>query len=184
MVNNEVIIIEFLNQFKFAEGAKTLMPKMFKLDSYEECFKYDFKYSENVYCIADVYIKSNKSSEVWNLISANSKPWKTHYRHDHLVYGVCVNPCKAMMSKFDAMTQRQFISSEPIEYKSLNIDPFTFHHAIEDKIMNEEKVKECINHQMIKEFEIEAFSEVQYCEIDGRVEEVGKTFIVQCFNLF
>lgn len=147
---------------------------MFKLDSFEECLKFDLKYSKNVYCIADVYIQPNTSSEVWNLIKSSSYPLKSHYRHDHLVYGVCVNPCKETLSKFDIMTQKQFISSKSSEHHIFDVDPFTFHHAIEDKVMYEEIVKECINYRMKKNFEVEAFSEVQYCEVEGRIEEIGR----------
>jgi hypothetical protein len=79
-----------------------------------------------------------------------------------------------IMSKFDKMTQRKFISPKPRNYPNWIIDPFTFHHAIEDKVMYEDSVKECINYQMKKEFQLQAYSEIQYCDVEGRIEEIGK----------
>lgn len=149
---------------------------MFQLDSFEECFGEDIKYSRNVYCIAEVYIKPNDSSPAWNLIESKSKLWKTHYRHDHLVHGVCLHRCKELLAKFDLMTQRQFILQKPKNLKTFDVDPFTFQHAMEDKFMYEETVNECINYEMKKKFHLEAFSEIQYCEVDGRVNGAGRTF--------
>jgi hypothetical protein len=144
------------------------------LDQFDECFSESLKYSKNVYCIADVYIKPNKSSPVWNLIEKKSSKWKTQYRHDHLVYGVCINHCRELMSKFDVMTQRQFISSKPSNYSEFDVDPYAFHYAVEDKVMYEEIVNECINYRMNKKFQLEAYTEIQYCEVKGRIDERGK----------
>lgn len=144
---------------------------MFNLDSFDECFKISEKYAKNVYCVGDVYIKPNETSQVWNEIEKNSNPQQTQYRHDHLVYGVCVSKCKALLSKFDVRTQKQFNPSKPSNYQ---IDLFTFNNAVEDKFMYKEILNECINFQIHKKFQLEAFFEVQYCEVSGRVEEIGK----------
>jgi hypothetical protein len=148
---------------------------MFKLDPYDECFSENFEYSRNVYCIADVYIKPNKSSQTWNLIEEKSNKSKTQYRHEHLVYGICINYCRDLMSKFDSMTQKQFVASKPINYPSIAIDPFAFRYAVEDKIMYEEILNECVNYQMQKKFQLEAFPEVQYCDEKGRIHKIGKS---------
>lgn len=151
-----------------------MIPKMFHLDPFDRCFEGDIKYAENVYCIADVYIKPNKSSPTWNLIETISKPWKTRYRHDHLVYGVCLQRCKEVMAKFDGMTRRKFMSQKPENFKTFDIDPFAFQHAMKDKFMYEDDVNECINYEMRKKFDVEAFSEIQYCEVSGRRNEIGE----------
>lgn len=156
-----------------------MMPKMFHLEPYDECFIDDVKFSENSYCIVDVYITANKSSELWRTIERNSKPWKTQYRHNHLLRGVCMNRCKQQMAKFDKMTQKKYFSPKPRNFSEATLDPFRFHHAVEDKLEFEELANECINYNLKKSHQLQAFSEIQYCDIRGRVDELGnaiKTF--------
>jgi hypothetical protein len=78
------------------------------------------------------------------------------------------------MAKFDVMTRRQFVLKKPESLETFDIDPFTYRHAIEDRFMYEDIVNECINYEMRKKFGVEAFSEVQYCEVAGRSDEIGE----------
>lgn len=147
---------------------------MFQLDPYRECLNDNGKFSRAAYCIVDVYIKPNASSQLWNIIQRNSEPWKTQYRHDRLVYGICVNRCRKLLSKFDKMTQKQYLSSKPISFEDYLLDPFTFRHAIEDKIEFGKIVNECINYEMKKQHQLEAYAEIQYCDVDSRMDGTGK----------
>lgn len=165
LVYSVVIMIESTESFKPS------IPHMFNLDFYDECFKFREKYAKNVYCMGDVYIKPNESSQIWNEIVKSSYVQQTQFRHDHLVKGICISKCKALMSKFDVITQNQFIPSKLSDYQ---IDPFTYKHAVEDTFMYNAILNECTNYQMQKQFQLKAFFEVQYCEVSGRVEEIGK----------
>lgn len=152
-----------------------MMPRIAQLESYDECFTRNAKFSKASYCVADAYINPNESSQLWNVIQRNSHPWKTQYRHDHLVYGICIGSCKSMLSKFDKMSQKRFLFHAPRNFtqSDVDVDPFTFHHAIEDKIEFSDIVNECINYQLMKEYQLSAASKIQYCNVDGRREQIG-----------
>lgn len=149
------------------------MPKIFQLESYDGCFADNVKYSNAAYCVADVYVKPNASSRLWSIIQENSSRWKTQFRHDHLVYGICMEQCKKFLTRFDKMTQREYFVKAPKNFSTSISDPFTFYHSIEDRIEYSEAFSECINYPLRKQFQLEAFAEIQYCEVSGKAEEIG-----------
>lgn len=155
-------------------GEYYAMPKLYQLESYEECFFDELKYSEPVYCIADVYIKPNRSSENFLIIEKNSYPAKTHYRHDHLVFGVCINRCKKLLQRFDKLTQQEYFSPTPENFTEFKLDPSIFRHGIEDDFEFGMIVNECINYELKKKHQLEAYSRIQNCEVNERVEDFGK----------
>lgn len=148
------------------------MPKLFQLDSYDECFSEHEKYSSPTYCIADVYIKPNASSRAWSIIEQNSIRWKTHYRHDHMVYGICIQQCKKFLSRFDKATRKEYFVKAPKNFSSVE-DRFTFFGAIEDGTEFIAALSACINYPLRKQFQLEAFAEIQYCDVGGKSEEIG-----------
>lgn len=150
------------------------MPKLFQLEPYDECFADDLKYSEKVYCIADVYIKPNNWSANFMIIERNSFPEKIHYRHDHLVIGVCINRCKKLLQKFDKSTQREYFSPTPRNFPEFKDDPFIFRHGVEDDFEFGKIVNECINYRLKKSHQLEAYSRIQSCDVKERVEKIGK----------
>lgn len=83
------------------------------------------------------------------------------------------------MAKFDTMTKRHFNLEKSDNMKTFEIDPFTYQHAMDDKFMYEDIINECINYEMKKMFGVEAFSEVQYCEVSRRENEIGAE--LNCF---
>lgn len=162
-----------LIEFDFPARDYELMPKIFQLDSYDACFADNVKYSNAAYCVADVFIKPNASSRLWKIIQENSNSWKTHFRHDHLVYGICMEKCKKFLTKFDKLTQREYFVKAPKNFSTSITDPFLFFHSIEDRIEYSEAFSECINYPLRKQSQLEAFAEIQYCEVGGISEEIG-----------
>lgn len=162
-----------LTLFEFSEASE-LVPKLYQLDPYDDCLSTKVKFSSPVYCIADVFIKPNKSNSAWMIIEENSNSWKTQYRHDHLVHGVCIGRCKKLMEKFDKMTQQKYFHQSPKNFSTFKSDPFTFVSAIEDEIEFGQLVNECINYELSKRYQLESFSRIQYCEVSGRVHKIGK----------
>ena len=149
------------------------MPKLFKLDPFDECFAEEVRDTKDAYCIVDVYIQPNKSNIIWNAIEKYSQPWKTNYRHDHLVYGICLSRCKDLMSKFDAWTQKEYFISTPKGFNEPSIEVYAFEESVEDQFQFGEMTNECINYEMKKKYQLEAYSKLQYCEVAGREEEIG-----------
>lgn len=170
------IVKTFLLGLLLVEFSETseLVPKLYQFDRYDECLSTKVKFSSPAYCIADVYIKPNKSNSAWMIIEKNSHSWKTQYRHDHLVYGVCIGRCKKLMENFDKMTQQKYFHRSPENFSTLETDPFTFVSAIEDEIEFGQLVNECINYELSKHFQLQSFSRIQYCEVSGRVHKTGK----------
>lgn len=157
----------------FSASDYGLMPRMFQIDSYDECFNEPVKFSTNAFCIADIYIKPNSSSRLWSIIEGSSKHWKTQFRHDHLMYGVCIQRCKKFLSKFDKNTQKEYFVKAPKNFPSSIFNPFIYYQGIEDRIEFIEAFSECINYQLRKQYHLEAFAEIQYCDVSGKSEEIG-----------
>lgn len=178
-----LLLVSLFLQFSNASelvSEDLLVPKLFQLDSYDDCLATKVKFSIPVYCIVEVYIKPNKSNNAWMIIEKSSLALKTHYKHDHLVYGVCISRCKNFMKKFDKLTQLEYFNQTPKKFTSIGDDPFTFAGAIEDDVEFGELVNECINYELKKRYQLVANSKIQYCEGNGRVDEIGK--FTQTFN--
>ena len=156
-----------------------VVPNLFQIEHYDECFAGETKFSRSAYCIADAFIKPNVTSEIWDFIDKISHPWKTQYRHDHLVYGICINKCKELMKKIDAMTQREYFLPTPKNHFELNSNNYSFNYIVEDENEFDQIVNECINYVLRQKYQISAYSRIQYCDIKGRSEEIGK-IIISC----
>lgn len=151
------------------------MPAMFQADPYSECFEVeDIKFTRTAYCIVDVYVKPNRSSRMWKVFEESSRHWKTQYHHEHLVRGICVNRCRKLFSRFAKASQFDYFALKPENFSRITTDPFIFHRSIEDNLEYREIVNECINYEMMKQFQMEAYSDIQYCEVKGRVDEIGR----------
>lgn len=133
------------------------------------------KFTRTAYCIVDVYVKPNESSRLWKAIKEGSLRWKTQYRHDHLVRGVCVNRCRKLFNRFAKSARTEYFSLKPENFTRIPSDPFVFRRTIEDKLEFNEIVNECVNYQMLKQFGLEVYSDIQYCDVKGRtLDEIGK----------
>lgn len=108
------------------------------------------------------------------LIDGNSKPEKIHYRHDHLVFGVCINRCKKLLRKFDELTQQEYFSPSPPNFSEFKVDPFVFRHGVEDDFEFGKIINECVNYELRMKHQLEALSRVQSCDVNGRVEKFGR----------
>lgn len=75
------------------------MPKLFQYDDYDECMG-TFG-TEAVYCVANVHIEPNASSQLYSFIMQYSNNRKQHYRHDKLKRGVCVNVCRKLIENMN-----------------------------------------------------------------------------------
>jgi hypothetical protein len=150
-----------------------LMPKMFHLDAYDDCLNENVKFSSSVFCVADVQIKPNKSSQVWNIIEKNSRQWKIQYRHDHLVYGVCINRCRKLLEKLGKYSKEELLMFKPENFSIISIDATSFYYSMEDEIEFGSELSACINYELKENFQLEANSVLNYCDIKGRTLEIG-----------
>lgn len=151
------------------------MPKLFQVDPYDECLAEEIKYTTNAYCIVEVYVQPNQSNDMWRSIEKFSHPWKSRYRHDHLVYGVCINRCHRLLEKIDLTTRKKFHLKIPEIFTEPFIDPFAFDHAIEDSLEFGDVINHCINYDLMLSFGLKAYTMVQYCKVKGRLSEIGNS---------
>lgn len=165
--------------FSISVSEYLMIPRIFHVEPYEECIaNAGLKYSQPAYCIADVYIKPNETSQEWQILANASSPRKTQFRHDHLVFGICIDDCKKLLGQFDKMTQKQFYIPTPRNFSELmSADPFVFQDAVQDKFDYGEVLNECINFNLRREFRLEAFTEIQYCNVADRPDIIGNAMV-------
>ncbi|KAL7030734.1 hypothetical protein ACKWTF_006765 [Chironomus riparius] len=130
------------------------MPNMYKYDDYNECL--GIFNDEAVYCIANVKIQHNSSSELNNFIVEYSSNHKQHYRHDKLKRGLCVNYCLKLIGNLSDITQ--------YHTRILNNSyGLSFFNAEMYREKYDEVVNTCINIELIDKFGLKGFTEVQNC---------------------
>lgn len=102
------------------------MPDLYTMDDYYRCFH---QRDPGVYCMVRADIIPNEQSELWKYIQVRivvlNIDWKVmsvffqafsasrpHFRHNELVYGVCVNSCKKLMEKVDGDLRTSYYNGE------------------------------------------------------------------------
>ncbi|XP_063699368.1 nose resistant to fluoxetine protein 6-like [Culicoides brevitarsis] len=137
-----------------------LMPPLHKHDSYLDCTK---KFREKaVYCVAKTYIKPDNNSEVWRYIKEFSS-YKIHFfRHDTVTRGVCMNRCEKQLTQQKPQQQRVTLT--------FDIDSAIYHPGIElhattkeQRIVYHEAINRCVNQEMLNEYGLESWSEIEFC---------------------
>lgn len=91
------------------------MPTLNRFDNYHECM--GVYGEEALYCIADAFIKPDSNSEIYNLIADYNRDVKTHFRHDNLVRGLCVNKCRQVIEKFQTSEENYLVEKFEIDSK-------------------------------------------------------------------
>lgn len=128
------------------------MPPLYKFDDYDDC---QASFGEKaVYCVANIYIQPNKSSQLWNYIEDISREKIIHFRHDILKWGVCVNHCEVPDENF-------YVNSFDVEGAHPNLLPqsspeFAFNPDL-DRQLNI-----CVNRQ-ISQYGLRSFTDITFC---------------------
>lgn len=123
------------------------------------------KFTENVYCVTEVYILKNVTSETWRLINKYSHPEWATFAHDHLRLGVCVNECKKELNMFEVQASKHdergmsrvgnlpnYITN-PIEYEGQIVDDINYGPLID----------KCVNKRMKKKYGLQVVTRINYC---------------------
>lgn len=146
------------------------MPKLFDFDDYDECMSENVKYASNIYCISDVMILSNESSNLWKTIEKFSNPKSSHYQHSHLLHGVCVNKYKRELEHYEILRSRK----ESFKISALfNVSQFMFElnrfdYGWEDELKYGSLINKCINQRLKKKFQLKAVAKINYCIDDDK----------------
>ncbi|XP_063697963.1 nose resistant to fluoxetine protein 6-like [Culicoides brevitarsis] len=137
-----------------------LMPPLHKHDSYFDCTK-QFK-EKAVYCVAKTYIKPDNNSEVWRYIKEYSSHKIHFFRHDTVTRGVCMNRCEKQLTQQKPQQQRVTLT--------FDIDSAIYHPGIElhattkeQRIVYHEAINRCVNQEMLNEYGLESWSEIEFC---------------------
>lgn len=149
------------------------MPSLFQVDPYDECFADEIKYSPNVYCIVEVFVQPNQSNDIWRSIVKFSHPWRSRCRHDHLVYGVCINRCRQTLENLKSTTSNQFYTEISENFAGPFIEQSAFNNALEDALEFSDEINQCINYELTHNFNLTAHVMVQYCKVKGRDRKIG-----------
>lgn len=135
-------------------------------DPYDKCMADDnVKFTKNVYCVTEVFVLKNVTSEMWRLINKYSHPEWATFEHDHLRLGVCVNECKKELNMFELQASKhdergmcnmgglpKYIT-EPSQYEGQIVDDINYGPLID----------KCVNKRMKKKFGLQVVTRINYC---------------------
>lgn len=150
---DSVILIIVVSQYY-------LMPSLYNYDDYDGC---SALFDDPVYCIIDIQIKPELTSDLYNYITKFSNNYKQHFRHDKLERGLCINLCKQHVEKLESESFEYQIDSSSINAKETNDEFNIYFNAYEDRKKYDELVNKCINIELIAQFNLSGFSSIEYC---------------------
>ena len=121
--------------------------------------------SKNVYCVTEVYVLKNVSSDTWRLINKYSHPEWATFAHDHLRLGICVNECKRELNMFEIQDSKHDergmrtvgslpnYMTEPSQYEGQTLDDINYGPLID----------KCVNKRMKKKYGLQVATRINYC---------------------
>lgn len=125
----------------------------------------EIKFSQNTYCVTDVFIIRNYSSSIWNLVDKYSKQKWSTFAHDHIRYGVCVNTCKKELNQFELLASIRCEPRDLLENLPRYItDPSRYYGAAVDDIKYGSLIDKCINKRMKSMYGLQAVTKILYCD--------------------
>ncbi|CAG9801006.1 unnamed protein product [Chironomus riparius] len=121
--------------------------------------------SKNVYCVTEVYVLKNVSSDTWRLINKYSHPTWATFAHDHLRLGICVNECKKELNMFEIQDSKHDERGMSIVGSLPNYmtKPSQYEGQIIDDINYGPLIDKCVNKRMKKKFGLQVATRINYC---------------------
>jgi len=135
-------------------------------DPYDECMADDnVKFTKNVYCVTEVFVLKNVTSETWRLINKYSHPEWATFKHDHLRLGVCVNECKKELNMFELQASKhdERGMSKVGSLPKYITEPSQYEGQIVDDINYGPLIDKCVNKRMKKKFGLQVATRINYC---------------------
>lgn len=74
------------------------MPLLHHNDDFRKCMHKNLD-GYNVQCVANIIIKPDNSSPLWQYIEEFSSDRKRHFAHDIIASGLCISECERKLSK-------------------------------------------------------------------------------------
>uniref|UniRef100_A0A1A9VM86 Acyltransferase 3 domain-containing protein n=1 Tax=Glossina austeni TaxID=7395 RepID=A0A1A9VM86_GLOAU len=149
-----IITIQFLGSYA------DQMPELYKLDDYDKCLSR----TQSVYCMVYAEVVPDNSSKLWNFIDVYSKDYRYHFRHDHLLFGICVDRCEILLETLSLSEQSELYderveSSEITEYYAKVYREETEQHSSYQQLLGK-----CLNYDFRAKFGLQLKTFIEYCE--------------------
>lgn len=137
------------------------MPPLVYFDDYKDCL---LEFGEAAtYCLTHIYIKPDRSSELWRYLSLFYVNNTNHYRHDVLKRGICLNRCRTKISRNDHINVRKFDFNpfQPYPNRLLGSSPV---FTVEDDESRDLYI--CINKELEQNYSLSGHIVVNFCMIN------------------
>lgn len=138
------------------------MPDLFIFDDYEQCMSLEEDRSTAAYCVVNAFIKPDDSSILYNYIDEFSKREKQHFRHDKVQRGICVQKCLRLINDLGDSSETFHIEQFAMDSK-LTFDFVEYAFVKEDREKLNRILNICINKQLSDNYNLSAFSSIEYC---------------------
>ncbi|XP_058828421.1 nose resistant to fluoxetine protein 6-like [Topomyia yanbarensis] len=150
------------------------MPALYRFDNYGECME-----NEGTYCMVRSLLRPNLSSELW-LHVKNFSADVRHFRRNLLERGICIDECLKRLSGL-GKKQRDELLVAPFEVDF----KFRFNRKYFPRLLNHEElygdvVNECVNQQLRLTVDLDAYSEIEYCQESNTLSEPLDFFDILC----
>ncbi|XP_052873649.1 uncharacterized protein LOC128278967 [Anopheles cruzii] len=150
-----------------------LMPRVFQFDDYDDCLN-DDPTVPGVYCMVKAVVHPNQSSRVWRVIEEYSRNWKQHLNHAHLDRGICVQNCALKLASLDKTIDlaKLVVPKFEIDFPYV-IKNGTFRDVAEYQRNYSEVLSQCINYDLMRQYGLRAYTEIEYCNSNTRSYPIG-----------
>ncbi|XP_052873708.1 nose resistant to fluoxetine protein 6-like [Anopheles cruzii] len=144
------------------------MPPLYLYDDYDRCLE-EFPV-RSVYCLVDSWVAPNDTIAGWSVIRHFSGDTKRSFRHDRLQRGLCMNRCAQLMAKYDRRTQMKYFKArfDHPGAHDITFDPNTFRGALDWRNRYRRLANQCVNFELLRQYQLMAYSTVEYCTIVDR----------------
>uniref|UniRef100_A0A1A9ZC94 Acyltransferase 3 domain-containing protein n=1 Tax=Glossina pallidipes TaxID=7398 RepID=A0A1A9ZC94_GLOPL len=158
-----IITIKFLGSYA------DQMPELYKLDDYDKCLSR----TQSGYCMVYAEIVPDNSSKLWNFIDVYSKDYRHHFRHDHLLFGICVDRCKILLETLSLSEQSELYderveSNEITDYYAKVHREETAQHSGYQQLLGK-----CLNYDFRAKFGLQLKTFIEYCEYPDKTLKIN-----------
>ncbi|XP_073814566.1 nose resistant to fluoxetine protein 6-like [Musca autumnalis] len=178
MMSQLLSIVLFIFAITKIEGQTNLtsyrlLPPMFTLDNYDECFVRSEPPSS--YCLLFAEIETD-NSELWCQIEEYSKDALFRYRHDYVFMGICVDQCKELLRNSPYIRESKVKSERNFTYYE---EVIQYYQKIyrddpkEDAVKYKDMLDKCANFIFQSKYNLTLNTFVEYCSTPEKKSNIG-----------
>ncbi|XP_058121617.1 uncharacterized protein LOC131288429 [Anopheles ziemanni] len=158
------------------------MPKLWKLDDYDDCLQSPGpEEPPGVYCANTVVIRPDNRSELWRLIEEFSNDHKRNFNHAVLKRGVCIQRCQKTVESLSPAVRNALLVDKFAINRTYKFDETIFENSAADRAMYEDMVEICINKELNDTYGLMAYTEVQSCDkssMEMNIDTLDQSFLI------